>query len=100
MDAKPATHLVEVRNLSVRFKLDDAVVEAVKNVSFHVDRGETLALVGESGSGKSVTARAIMKLLAAHRDVSRRRAGCCSPARASTSSASGRCSTCAATASR
>ena len=34
-----------------------------KNVSFHIDRGETLALVGESGSGKSVTARAIMKLL-------------------------------------
>ena len=47
----------------MRFKLDDAVVEAVENVSFHVDRGETLALVGESGSGKSVTARAIMKLL-------------------------------------
>jgi peptide/nickel transport system ATP-binding protein len=63
MDARPQAHLVEVRNLSVRFKLDDAVVEAVRNVSFHVDRGEMLALVGESGSGKSVTARAIMKLL-------------------------------------
>ena len=60
---QPQNHLVEVRNLSVRFKLDDAVVEAVENVSFHVDRGETLALVGESGAGKSVTARAIMKLL-------------------------------------
>jgi peptide/nickel transport system ATP-binding protein len=55
--------LVEVRNLSVRFKLDDAEVEAVRDISFHIDRGEMLALVGESGSGKSVTARAIMKLL-------------------------------------
>ena len=71
MDARPATHLVEVRNLSVRFKLDDAVVDAVRNVSFHVDRGEMLALVGESGSGKSVTARAIMKLLPRTADVSR-----------------------------
>ena len=63
MDTKPQSHLVEVQNLSVTFKLDEAEVEAVKNVSFHIDRGETLALVGESGSGKSVTARAIMKLL-------------------------------------
>jgi len=63
MHAPVDPHLVEVRNLSVRFKLDDAEVEAVRDVSFHVDRGEMLALVGESGSGKSVTARAIMKLL-------------------------------------
>ena len=63
MDTKPQAHLVEVQNLSVTFKLDESEVEAVKNVSFHIDRGETLALVGESGSGKSVTARAIMKLL-------------------------------------
>jgi peptide/nickel transport system ATP-binding protein len=63
MDAIQQNHLVEVRNLSVRFKLDDAVIDAVENVSFHVDRGQTLALVGESGAGKSVTARAIIKLL-------------------------------------
>ena len=63
MDATQQNHLVEVRNLSVRFKLDDATVDAVENVSFHVDRGQTLALVGESGAGKSVTARAIIKLL-------------------------------------
>ncbi len=63
MDAKPHNHLVEVKNLSVRFKLDDASFDAVEDVSFHVDRGETLALVGESGAGKSVTARAIIKLL-------------------------------------
>jgi peptide/nickel transport system ATP-binding protein len=72
MDAKPqSAHLVEVQNLSVTFKLDEAEVEAVKNVSFHIDRGETLALVGESGSGKSVTARAIMKLLPRTAHVSR-----------------------------
>jgi peptide/nickel transport system ATP-binding protein len=63
MHATADPHLVEVRNLSVRFKLDDAEVEAVRDISFHIDRGEMLALVGESGSGKSVTARAIMKLL-------------------------------------
>jgi peptide/nickel transport system ATP-binding protein len=63
MDTRPQDHLLDVRNLSVRFKLDDAVVEAVSDVSFHVDRGETLAIVGESGAGKSVTARAVMKLL-------------------------------------
>ena len=77
MHATVEPHLVEVRNLSVRFKLDDAVVEAVRDISFHVDRGEMLALVGESGSGKSVTARAIMKLLAAHRDGLAAKAACC-----------------------
>jgi peptide/nickel transport system ATP-binding protein len=63
MDTPPQGHLLDVRNLSVRFELDEAVVEAVSDVSFHVDRGETLAIVGESGAGKSVTARAVMKLL-------------------------------------
>src|SRR5690606_9958052 len=38
-------------------------VDAVKHLSFHVDRGETLAIVGESGSGKSVTSLALMRLL-------------------------------------
>jgi alpha-galactoside transport system ATP-binding protein len=63
MDRQAGSRLLEVNNLSISFKLDDEVVEAVKDVSFHVDRGEMLALVGESGAGKSVTARALMKLL-------------------------------------
>ncbi len=55
--------LLDVKDLAVRFKLEDHTVEAVRGVSFSVDTGETLAVVDESGSGKSVSARAIMKLL-------------------------------------
>ena len=54
---------LEVNNLKVSFDLGDKVtLNAVKDVSFHIDKGETLALVGESGSGKSVTAMTIMRL--------------------------------------
>ena len=58
-----AEHLMEVRNLSVEFHTAMGVVRAVRNVSYHVDRGETLAILGESGSGKSVSASAIMNLI-------------------------------------
>ena len=54
---------IEARNIGVSFKVDGGQVEAVKDVSFTLHKGQTIALVGESGSGKSVTARAIMKLL-------------------------------------
>jgi microcin C transport system ATP-binding protein len=59
------TPLLAVRNLSVTFAGRGGArpVEAVKGVSFTLDRGETLALVGESGSGKSVTALSVLQLL-------------------------------------
>ncbi len=50
-------------DLSVRFSTSERTVDAVRQLSFHVDRGETLAIVGESGSGKSVTALALMRLV-------------------------------------
>lgn len=55
---------LEIRNLRVSFRTDAGRLQAVRDVSFTLRKGRTLALVGESGSGKSVTSRAIMGLLA------------------------------------
>ncbi len=59
------TNLLEIRNLSIRFRTEDGPVDAVKNVSFSLKEGASLAVVGESGSGKSVTALALTRLLPA-----------------------------------
>ena len=53
--------ILEVKNLSVSFNTYAGEVKALRDISFHVDRGETLAIVGESGSGKSV--QTVMKLI-------------------------------------
>ena len=57
-----AEHLLEVSNLKKYFPTKDGILYAVDDVSFAVDKGETLGLVGESGCGKSTTGRAILRL--------------------------------------
>jgi peptide/nickel transport system ATP-binding protein len=55
--------LLDVRNLRTEFRTDEGSIVATNDVSFQLDRGETMGLVGESGAGKSVTARSIMRLI-------------------------------------
>ena len=55
--------ILEIKNLKVSFKTYAGIVQAVRGVDFHLDKGETLAIVGESGCGKTVTSKAIMGLL-------------------------------------
>ena len=59
-----ANNILEVKNLKVSFRTNNGTVKAVRNISFNLQKGETLAIVGESGSGKSVTSKAIMGILA------------------------------------
>ena len=56
--------LLEIKNLNLGFDLSDGYQQAIYDVSFFLEKGETLAIVGESGSGKSVTAKAILGILA------------------------------------
>ena len=55
---------LEVKNLTISFRTNNGAVRAVRDISFDLNEGETLAIAGESGSGKSVTSRAIMGILA------------------------------------
>ena len=63
------SRLLEVKNLTTNFHIGVGCVQAVRNVSFHLDAGESLGIVGESGSGKSVTMMSIMGLLPDYADV-------------------------------
>ena len=60
---KTTSPVIDARNIAVKFKVEDGIVDAVKDITFQLYRGETIAIVGESGSGKSVTARTVMGLL-------------------------------------
>lgn len=55
--------ILEVKNLQLSFQLDVGTNHVIRDISFHLNRGETLAIVGESGSGKSVTTKAILGLI-------------------------------------
>ncbi|CEE03108.1 Oligopeptide transport ATP-binding protein AppD [Caldibacillus thermoamylovorans] len=56
-------HLLQVENMKVEFRTAKGPLTAVRSISFHVDKGETLCIVGESGCGKSITSLSIMGLL-------------------------------------
>ena len=54
--------LLKIENLNVYFKTENGRIQAVKDVSFEIGKGELVALVGESGCGKSITSLSIMGL--------------------------------------
>ncbi len=56
-------NLLQVKNLSISFNTPDGVEEVVRDISFSIEKGQTLALVGESGAGKSLVSRSILRLL-------------------------------------
>ena len=56
-------NLLDVKDLAISFRTFFGEIEAVRGISFHVNKGETVALVGESGCGKSVASNSLMRLL-------------------------------------
>jgi peptide/nickel transport system ATP-binding protein len=66
-DTTKKTPVLSVENLTTSFKTQGGWKAVIRNISLHVDAGETVAIVGESGSGKSVTALSTMRLLPAGR---------------------------------
>lgn len=59
-----ADNILEVKKLKISFRTNNGTVKAIRDISFDLKRGETLAIVGESGSGKSVTSKAILGISA------------------------------------
>ncbi|MFT5533558.1 MAG: glutathione transport system ATP-binding protein [Burkholderiaceae bacterium] len=62
MGDQAVRRVLTAERMSVDFTTSERTVAAVRNLSFHIDAGETLAIVGESGSGKSFSSQAIMRL--------------------------------------
>lgn len=58
--------ILEIKNLSISFKIEEDLYRAVYNVNLSLEKGKVLSLVGESGCGKSVTAMSILRLLASN----------------------------------
>ena len=56
------SNLLEVKNLTIGFKVRDSIFTAVEDASFEINKNETMALVGESGSGKSVSALSLIHI--------------------------------------
>jgi len=63
MRTNETTQFLEVKNLVIHYETDNGVVEAVNNISFKMNRGETLSLVGETGAGKTTTALGLLNLV-------------------------------------
>ncbi|MBT0958695.1 ABC transporter ATP-binding protein [Alphaproteobacteria bacterium KMM 3653] len=63
LDEQTETPLVNIENLRVEFDTNDGLVVGVKDVSFHINSGETVCVVGESGSGKSISSLSLMRLV-------------------------------------
>ena len=59
-------NVLKIRDLSISFKTDNGIVNAVRGIRLDLFKGETLAIVGESGSGKSVTTKSIMGILSSN----------------------------------
>ena len=74
-------NILDVKDLKVSFNTYAGEVRAVRDVSFHIGRGETLCFVGESGCGKTVTAKAICACCPRTKPLSKRGRRSCSTAR-------------------
>ena len=56
-------HILDIKNLTVRFEVDGFIIRAVNNVDLSLDKGTTLGLVGETGAGKTTTALSVLRLV-------------------------------------